>query len=104
MDENQEILICECCGNVIEDDDYYDVEDKILCPTCYEAKQEAATTADHLSLPKTPSPMMTISCVSAATRITIVAAMTVIVSFITMIRTTLTALISAMIVMKNMSG
>ena len=36
MDENQEILICECCGSAIDDDDYYNVEDKILCPSCYE--------------------------------------------------------------------
>ena len=44
MSENQEIRICDRCGCEIENDDYYCVDDDILCEDCAD---EYCVRCDH---------------------------------------------------------
>ena len=30
--------VCECCGEVIHDDDYYEIDNEILCEECMKDK------------------------------------------------------------------
>ena len=28
-------IICSCCGSIIDDENYYEVEDSVICDDCY---------------------------------------------------------------------
>lgn len=35
--------VCECCGEVIHDDDYYEIDNEILCEECMKDKYMKST-------------------------------------------------------------
>lgn len=41
--------VCDCCGEIIHDDDYYEIDNEILCEECMKDKY-MKSTEDYIEI------------------------------------------------------